>query len=156
MHWNIEHRENDASVIVRVHVYLWSWECHILKSLFHLGIHLWHKLVEVRHLFRVVHCWWRPRFMQILNTINPPRDILWFLVSIFYRLYSHWRGTHYILTLYILQLKDRLVFAIEGWLVQLRNTQILLLSIWLWHLEASIDFTNSWYVVWHKWLQFCL
>jgi hypothetical protein len=94
--------------------------------------------------------------MQILNTINPPRDILWFLVSIFYRLYSHWRGTHYILTLYILQLKDRLVFAIEGWLVQLRNTQILLLSIWLWHLEASIDFTNSWYVVWYKWLQFCL
>lgn len=156
MHWNIQHRKYDPCIVVRVHVYLWSWECHILKCLLHLGIHLRHQLVEVWHLLRVVHSWWRPRLMQVLHTINPPRDVFWSLVSIFYRLNTHWRGAYNILALNVLQFQNCLILAVKGWLVKLRYAEILLGTIWLRHLKTCVDLTNGWDVVWHEWLQFRL
>lgn len=60
---------------------------------------------------------------------------------------------HYVFALNILELKDCFVLAVESWLIQLGDTEILLGAIWLWHFEASINLSNCWYVIGNEGLQ---
>ena len=70
-----------------------------------------------------------------------------------YRVYCHGSCSYHILALNILELKDSLIFTVECWLIKLSDTKILLSTIWLGHLETSIDFSNSRYVIGNERLQ---
>lgn len=60
VHRNIEHRQDAARIIVRVHVNIWAREIVVLQRLLNIRIELCHERVEVRHLLRVVHRRRRP------------------------------------------------------------------------------------------------
>ena len=63
MNWDIEHRQDAARIIVRVHVNIRAWEIVVLQRLLDIRIELCHQRVEVRHLLRVVHRRRRPRLV---------------------------------------------------------------------------------------------
>jgi hypothetical protein len=55
----VHHRTDQTRVVGNVHVDLWAWERNLPQSLLHLWIPLFHELIELRHVLRVVDCWGR-------------------------------------------------------------------------------------------------
>lgn len=80
--------------------------------------------------------------MQILNTVDPARDLFRFLVSVFNRFDVHWGGADHIALLNISQLNHCLVLWIQSGLVQNCDTEVLLCSIGLGHLQESVNLTD--------------
>ena len=85
--------------------------------------------------------------MQILNVRDPLRYLLWFFVCVLQGVHIDHDGAGHVFALHIFQLKDGLVFVVKAWLVKDCDSQILFLTIRLWHLKEGIHFAYSWDVV---------
>jgi len=153
---NVDHRTNKARIVRHVHVYFRSWEWNLTKGLLHLWIPLFHELVELRHVLRVVNGRWRPAFMKILNGINPTRNFFGLLISILNWINVHWGGTYYIFRLNIFELEYCFVLMVKSRLIEHHNTQIFFLSIRFRHLKESIDLSNCWDVLRNERLKLCI
>jgi hypothetical protein len=90
--------------------------------------------------------------VQILHTADPAADFARLLIRLIDRVDINWGSARNILALNVFQFQYGLVFVIQTWFVKDSDTQVFLLSIWLWHLQESINFTNSWDVVRNEWL----
>lgn len=90
--------------------------------------------------------------MQVLHTADPTRNFAGLLVRLVDRVYGHGGGARHILALHVFQFENCLVFVVETGLVEHRNTQVLLLTVWFGHLQESVDLSYSWDVIWNEWL----
>ena len=96
-----------------MHINFRSWERYVLKSLLHLLGPLLHKVVYIRHLLRVIHSGRWYCLMQILNTIDPARYFLLFLIGVLNRFDIHRCRSHNIALLDVSELDHCLVFWVQ-------------------------------------------
>lgn len=125
-----------------MHVDLRPREGDVLQCLLHLGRPLLHQVVDVGHLLGIVHCWWGTGLVQVLHTVDPARDLLGLLISMLNRLDIHGCCANDVTLLDVSQFNNGLIFRIQCWLVQYRDTKVFFGTVWLGHLQEGIDLTN--------------
>ena len=80
--------------------------------------------------------------MQVLNTTDPSADFARLFVRVLDRVNSHGRSARHILALHVLEFKNRFVFIVQAGLVQHRDSQVFLRTVWLRHLEEGVNLSD--------------
>lgn len=130
-----------------MHVDFRRWELNLLQSLFHFLRPLLHECVKLGHGLRVVYSWWWSGLVQVLHGGDPPSDLLWLFISVLDRVDVHWRASHDVLRLNILEFQNSFVLAVKCGFIEHGNTQVLVSTIWLWHLQERVNLTHGWHEV---------
>ena len=81
--------------------------------------------------------------MQVLDAADPTRNFSGLLVSLINRIDVDGGGARHIFALNILELQNSFIFVVKARFIKDIDTEVLLLTIRLGHLEESIDFANS-------------
>lgn len=139
---NVHHRAYKTRVVSRMHINFRSWEWNIFQSLFHFRRPLLNEGIDIGHLFGVVDSGRWSRFVELLNTVDPPRNVLRLLVRALYRLDVHRSRTYHILLLDVTQLYHCFVFRIESRFIEYSDTKILFGAIGLRHLQERVNLAD--------------
>ena len=97
VHRDVTHAYAQLCVVGSIHVNFGSRKFELLKSSFHLWLPFLHHRIEVWHIFCVIHCGGWACLVQVLDSIDPPRNVFWLLVSLLNRVHIHRRSANNIL-----------------------------------------------------------
>ena len=79
---DIDHRADQSRVIGDVHVDLGARERNLSECLLQLRIPLLHERIKLRHVLGVIDSRWGPTLVEVLHRVDPPANLLWFLIRI--------------------------------------------------------------------------